>query len=196
MGVLRHFKILQYGSGCNHSEFQVFYAETLERLRSEMFQQLLSRTLLRKHPVVELECTPAIAEMLLKLRLHLSVAQHLLGALVSGGGSAGACVPGLFEPVFEGGVLSSVGNGLFPFGRQFINGATLDDSAKVATGFIVLEVSHGYGVNPSAVVKKFSDEFGHLTNTDTTKTVLPLYLIENGAMTIDCRALLALAKGE
>ena len=42
VGVLRHFKILQYGSGCNHSEFQMFNAETLERLRSEMFQQLLS----------------------------------------------------------------------------------------------------------------------------------------------------------
>ena len=127
---------------------------------------------------------------------EVSVAQNLLGALVIGGGSAGACVPGLFEPAFEGGVLSSVGNGLFPFGRQFLSVATLDDSAKVATGFIVLEVSHGYGVNPSAVVKKFSDGFGQITNTDTTKTVLPLYLIENGAMTLDCRALLALAMRE
>lgn len=127
---------------------------------------------------------------------EVSVAQNLLGALVIGGGSAGACVPGLFEPAFEGGVLSSVGNGLFPFGRQFLSGATLDDSAKVATGFIVLEVSHGYGVNPSAVVKKFSDGFVQISNTDTTKTVLPLYLIENGAMTLDCRALLALAMRE
>ena len=127
---------------------------------------------------------------------EVSIAQNLLGALVIGGSSAGACVPGLFEPAFEGGVLSSVGNGLFPFGRQFLSGATLDDSAKVATGFIVLEVSHGYGVNPSAVVKKFSDGFVHIANTDTTKTVLPLYLIENGAMTLDCRALLALAMRE
>ena len=127
---------------------------------------------------------------------EVSVAQNLLGALVIGGGSAGACVPGLFEPAFEGGVLSSVGNGLFPFGRQFITGATLDDSAKVSTGFLVLEVSHGYGVNPSAVVKKFSDGFVQITNTDTTKTVLPLYLIENGVMTLDCRALLALAMRE
>ena len=124
---------------------------------------------------------------------EVSVAQNLLGALVIGGDSAGACVPGLFEPAFEGGVLSSVGPGLFPFGRQFITGATLDDSAKVSTGFIVLEVSHGYGGNPSAVVKKFSDGFVGITNTDKTKTVLPLYLILNGAMTLDCRALLALA---
>ena len=56
----------------------MFNAETLKRLRSEMLKQLLSRTLLRKHPVVELESTPAIAEMLLKLRLHLPVVQHLL----------------------------------------------------------------------------------------------------------------------
>lgn len=123
---------------------------------------------------------------------EVSVAQNLLGALVIGG-SGGSSTPGLFEPAFEGGVLSSVGPGLFPFGRQFITGATLDDSAKVSTGFIVLEVSHGYGGNPSAVIKKFSDGFVGITNTDTTKTVLPLYLIENGAMTLDCRALLALA---
>ena len=126
---------------------------------------------------------------------EVSVAQNLLGALVIGG-SGGSSTPGLFEPVFEGGVLSSVGNGIFPFGRQFITGATLDDSAKVSSGFIVLEVSHGYGVNPSAVVKKFSDGFVGITNTDTTKTVLPLYLILNGAMTLDCRALLALAMRE
>ena len=126
---------------------------------------------------------------------EVSVSQNLLGALVIGCGG-GSSTPGLFEPAFEGGVLSSVGNGLFPFGRQFINGATLDDSAKVSTGFIVLEVSHGYGVNPSAVVKKFSDGFVGITNTDTTKTVLPLYLILNGAMTLDCRALLALAMRE
>lgn len=126
---------------------------------------------------------------------EVSVAQNLIGALVIGG-SGGSSTPGLFEPVFEGGVLSYVGPGLFPFGRQFITGATLDDSAKVSTGFIVLEVSHGYSVNPSAVVKKFSDGFVGITNTDTTKTVLPLYLIENGAMTLDCRALLALATRE
>ena len=127
---------------------------------------------------------------------EVSIAQNLLGALVIGGGSAGACVPGLFEPEFVGGVLSSVGNGLFPFGRQFIIGATLDDSAKVSDGFIVIEISHGYGVNPSAIIKKFSDGFVQIANTDTTKTVLPLYLIENGAMTLDCRALLALAMRE
>ena len=126
---------------------------------------------------------------------EVSVAQNLLGALVIGG-SGGSSTPGLFEPVFEGGVLSSVGNGIFPFGRQFITGATLDDSAKVSTGFIVIEISHGYGVNPSAIIKKFSDGFVQIANTDTTKTVLPLYLIENGAMTLDCRALLALAMRE
>ena len=42
VGVLRHFKILQYGSGSNHSELQVFNAETLKRLCSEMLKQLLS----------------------------------------------------------------------------------------------------------------------------------------------------------
>ena len=123
---------------------------------------------------------------------EVSIAQNLLGALVVGG-SGGSSTPGLFEPAFEGGVLSSVGNGLYPFGRQFYGEVTVDDSAKVATGFIVLEISHGYGANPSAVIKKFSDGFTNIVNTDTTKTVLPLYLINNGAMTIDCRALLALA---
>ena len=127
---------------------------------------------------------------------EVSIAQNLLGALVIGGGSAGACVPGLFEPVFEGGVLSSVGPGLFPFGRQFYGNVTVDDSAKVATGFIVLEISHGYGVNPSAIIKKFSDVFGLIVNTDTTKTILPLYELKNGEISIDCRPLLALATRE
>lgn len=122
------------------------------------------------------------------------VKQIAVGALViaDGGGSS---TPGLFEPVFEGGVLSSVGDGIFPVGRQFLAGATLDESAHVATGLIGLEISHGYGTH-AAVIKKISDAFGEVRNADTTKTVLPLYMIENGAIRIDCRALLALAMRE
>lgn len=122
------------------------------------------------------------------------VMQLQLGEIVIGG-AGGSSVPGLFEPVFEGGVLSSVGDGLFPFGRQFLAGATLDESALVATGLIGIEISHGYGT-PSAVIKKIADAFGEVRNADPTKTVLPLYMIENGAIRIDCRALLALAMRE
>lgn len=108
-----------------------------------------------------------------------------------GGGGGGGSGNGMFEPVFENGAIASVGSGLFPYGREFITGATLDDSAKVANGFIVIEITHG--TNPSAVIKLHSSGMTGITNTDTSKTVIPLYQVTDGAVSVDCRALLALA---
>ena len=123
---------------------------------------------------------------------EVSIAQNLLGALVLAGGGGGKYVS-VFEPYFTNGVLDGVMPGLYPFGRQFYGAVTVDDSAKVATGFIVLEISHGYSV-PSATIKLHGEAIAsEIVNTDTTKTILPLYELKNGAISIDCRPLLALA---
>ena len=124
---------------------------------------------------------------------EVSIAQNLLGALVIGGSGGGGKYVSVFEPYFTNGVLEGVMPGLYPFGRQFYGAVTVDDSAKVATGFIVLEISHGYSV-PSATIKLHGEEIAsEIVNTDTTKTILPLYELKNGAISIDCRPLLALA---
>ena len=126
---------------------------------------------------------------------EVSVAQNLLGALVLAGGGGGKYVS-VFEPYFTNGVLAGVMSGLYPFGRQFYGAVTVDDSAKVSDGFIVLEISHGYSV-PSATIKLHGEEIAaEIVNTDTTKTILPLYELKNGAISIDCRPILALAMRE
>lgn len=125
----------------------------------------------------------------------VTVHQHLTGALILAGGGGGGKYVSVFEPYFTDGVLDGVMSGLYPFGRQFYSAVTVDDSAKVATGFIVLEVDHGYGV-PSATIKLRGEAMADIVNTDTTKTVLPLYELQNGAISIDCRPLLALAMRE
>lgn len=123
---------------------------------------------------------------------EVSIAQNLLGALVLAGGG-GVKYVSVFEPYFTNGVLEGVMPGLYPFGRQFYGAVTVDDSAKVATGFIVLEISHGYSV-PSATIKLYGEgSVPEIVNTDTTKTILPLYALNNGAISIDYRPLLALA---
>ena len=124
---------------------------------------------------------------------EVSIAQNLLGALVIGGSGGGGKYVSVFEPYFTNGVLEGVMPGLYPFGRHFYGAVTVDDSAKVATGFIVLEISHGYSV-PSATIKLHGEEIAsEIVNTDTTKTILPLYELKNGAISIDRRPLLALA---
>ena len=124
---------------------------------------------------------------------EVSIAQNLLGALVLAGGGGGRKYVSVFEPYFTNGVLEGVMPGLYPFGRQFYGTVTVDDSAKVSDGFIVLEISHGYSV-PSATIKLHGEEIAaEIVNTDTTKTILPLYELKNGAISIDCRPILALA---
>ena len=77
--VLRHLQILHDGTCSHHAKREMLHTEALERLRSEMLEKLLTRTLLRKHPVVQLERTPPVAEAVLEFTLHLTVMQHLLG---------------------------------------------------------------------------------------------------------------------
>ena len=78
IGVLRHLQILHNYAGSHHAKREMLHTETLERLRAEVLEELLTRTLLRKHPVVQLERTPPVAEPVLEFTLHLTVVQHLL----------------------------------------------------------------------------------------------------------------------
>ena len=106
--------------------------------------------------------------------------------------------PGPYEPIFEDGVLSDVGAGLYPFGRNFYSYVTIDSSAEVSDGFIGIEITHpqGSSTTPSAVIKKIADTEGAFVNTNLNKTVLPLYFLKDCEIETDYRCLMALAVRE
>ena len=117
------------------------------------------------------------------------------GALALGGlpPAPAAVAPGPFEPVFVNGVMTDVGEGLWPFGRQFYGTVTVDSSVGGAA-FIVLEITHNVTGAPTAVVK--GQNAVAIANDSFTKTTLPLYSIEGGRIKVDYRCLLALAVRE
>ena len=130
--------------------------------------------------------------------------RHTGNVILGAGKQTQSSPPGNFEPVFVNGVLDSVGEGYWPFGRQFSNVVTVDSSAKIAEGFIYLEITHpvpsssGSAPDPSAVVKGVgpSGTLPSFWNTDTTKSLIPLYRIANGAMTRDFRSCMSLTMRE
>lgn len=103
-----------------------------------------------------------------------------------------------FEPVFDGdGCLSSVGPGLWPYGRKFSFTVTVDSSAKVSDGFIGLEITHKTSSAPeSAKIVMIDTGLVAIPNANLQKTTLPLYVIEGGAISLDLRPLMALAVRE
>ena len=123
---------------------------------------------------------------------------------MDGGGEA---VPGNFEPEFadDNGTmkLDSVGEGYWPFGRQFSNAVSVDSSAKIAEGLIYLEITHpvpssGSASDPSAVIKGVgpSETPPSFWNTNANKSLIPLYRIKDGAMTRDFRSCMSLTMRE
>ena len=124
------------------------------------------------------------------------------------GMDGGDAVPGNFEPEFadDNGTmkLDSVGEGYWPFGRQFSNVVTVDSSAKIAHGFIYLEITHpvpsssGAASTPSATIKGVTPDgtLPSFWNTDTTKSLIPMYRIYNGAITVDFRSCMSLTMRE
>ena len=76
--VLCQFQILQDGSRGYHAVLQMVDAKALHRLHTEVLQQFLHGTLLRKHPVVELEGEELRAEVLFEVTLAGTVQEHLL----------------------------------------------------------------------------------------------------------------------
>ena len=142
----------------------------------------------------------------------LAAIDELLARLADVGHSygmdGGEAIPGNFEPVFadDNGTmkLDSVGEGYWPFGRQFSNIVTVDSSAKIAHGFIYMEITHpvpsssGSASDPSAVIKGVgpSGTMPSFWNTDTTKSLIPMYRIYNGAITRDFRSCMSLTMRE
>lgn len=117
-------------------------------------------------------------------------------------GGDGEKTPGNFDPEFEVDTqdddkvkLSSIGSGYCPFGRAFyyVNvGSQADSSAKIETGVIYLEVQHPgpSGSDPTITVKGASNP--SFSNTDTTKTLIPLYSINKGEIVADYRCCMSL----
>lgn len=109
--------------------------------------------------------------------------------LASGGGH-----PGPFEPAFGAdGRLTGYANGLYAYGRRFYETSDMDDAAKVAEGFIGLEIAHATYANdtPDAKVVLIENGIVPLANTAMDKTVLPLYKIKGGQIEVDYRCYLA-----
>ena len=100
--------------------------------------------------------------------------------------------------------LDSVSEGYWPFGRQFSNVVTVDSSAKIAHGFIYMEITHpvpsssGGASGPSATIKGVPPEgtLPSFLNSDATKSLIPLYRIYNGAITVDFRSCMSLTMRE
>ena len=129
---------------------------------------------------------------------------------LSTGQGGGSSVPGNFEPVFEPDAtddnivkLARVGEGFCPFGRVFIYAITptVNASAKIATGIIYLYVTHPTsssgtptfevrGVGPTGTLPDFAD------TSDKEHSLIPLYRIEDGAMTVDYRSCMSLTMRE
>ena len=114
--------------------------------------------------------------------------------------------PGNFEPVFaddNGTVkLASVGPGYCPVGRDFIS-ASLDNnnSAKIASGMIYIEVSHPVsGGSPSATIKGAASAPSFINSNASTGSQalsrMPLYEIGDGRITRDYRSAMSLTLRE
>lgn len=113
--------------------------------------------------------------------------------------------PGNFEPKFDdNGAIYDVGEGYWPFGRRFSNAVTVDSSAKIADGFIYLEITHPVpsssgGSTPSAVIKGVPRSAGYIpdfSNGDPTKSLIPLYRVYQRAIFVDFRSCMSLTMRE
>ena len=74
--MLRYFKVLQHGSACHDSAFQVVDAESLEILHAEVFQQFLACRLLVENPFIEFEHTMLRAEETLEVGFFPAFKQY------------------------------------------------------------------------------------------------------------------------
>lgn len=123
-------------------------------------------------------------------------------AMDAGESPYGACegaAPGNFEPEFENGRLSGVGEGFYPVGRRFYSGATVDSSAKIATGCIWLEVVYptSSSSSPTATIKGGQNlPTNDATAITATKSWMPLYKIADGRIAVDYRSAMSLTLRE
>ena len=127
--------------------------------------------------------------------------RRLIGTFIEGSNAAYKRVTGNFEPTFEDDngtmKLAHVGNGYVPFGRRFYAAGDneLHSSAKIATGTIYLEVTHPASGAPTILVKGSSSAVD-FTQASTSVSLIPLYEITDGAMTLDYRSCMSLTVRE
>lgn len=108
--------------------------------------------------------------------------------------------PGNFEPVFAEDQsdhktkLDDVGEGFCPFGREFCSTVTVDSSAKIERGYIYLEVVHPVSSSnaPTIYVKGDTARPDFNNTNDTSKSLIPLYYIDGGRITVDYRSCMSL----
>ena len=108
--------------------------------------------------------------------------------------------PGNFEPVFAEDQsdhktkLDDVGEGFCPFGRVFYSTVTVDSSAKIERGYIYLEVVHPVSSAnaPTIYVKGDTAMPAFNSTNDTSKSLIPLYYIDGGRITVDYRSCMSL----
>lgn len=108
--------------------------------------------------------------------------------------------PGNFEPVFAEDQsdhkvkLDDVGQGFCPFGRVFYENVTVDSSAKIERGYIYLEVVHPASTSsaPTIYVKGDAVKPAFDSTNDTSKSLIPLYYIDGGRITVDYRSCMSL----
>lgn len=108
--------------------------------------------------------------------------------------------PGNFEPVFAEDQsdhkmkLDDVGEGFCPFGRLFYQTVTVDSSAKIESGYIYLEVVHPVSSSnaPTIYVKGDTAMPDFYNTNDTSKSLIPLYYIDGGRITVDYRSCMSL----
>ena len=120
------------------------------------------------------------------------------------GMDGGDAIPGNFEPEFadDNGTmkLDSVGEGYWPFGRSFSNVVSVDSSAKIAEGLIYMEITHPVSNNSQNATIKGVDRNGTIPDfsniSDKTKSLIPLYRIRDGAITVDFRSCMSLTVRE
>ena len=123
--------------------------------------------------------------------------------MTTGGGHHGTKAsppPGNFEPVFAEDQsdhktkLDDVGEGFCPFGRVFYSTVTVDSSAKIERGYIYLEVVHPVSSSnaPTIYVKGDTARPAFDSTNDTSKSLIPLYYIDGGKITVDYRSCMSL----
>lgn len=126
----------------------------------------------------------------------VDIVQNVIGAI-----SVFKSPPGNFEPSFAADTnnpntikLNSVGGGYWPYGRRFYSSAQLDNSAKIASGLIYLEVTHPTSSNtiPSVTIKGGSS----LPTPTDSASYIPLYDIDSGAIATDYRSCMSLTMRE
>ena len=83
LGVLSLLKILQNSSCSYNSRLQMVHTKALKVLYVEVVQKFLFRSLLCKHPIVELEGEVFCAKVALKVLFFVSVVEHFLGHKVA-----------------------------------------------------------------------------------------------------------------